>query len=286
VTRTRRGALALALATTLAACGGGGTKGTFRDQLLLLADDGTVLALVLTRSESGTGEAKGWLGVDGRWTTPFYDRFPVTARVAPDLGASVRAWASATGAGVRASLRAEAGRLHLSLRSRTARMFLDAEPAAPLGAARDPEGASRYGAARATLRAAGQDRGGWLLTESTPADAARGGFVEYGDFVFLAAARPDGDLVVAKRSRGARGYDACLLRRAGAVHEAPRATVELDAERLVLSAPGLPAPLPLPIRDRERSTGVAPAGHRVGYEVLLLRGGSWTGVAFTIRPAS
>lgn len=264
-----------------------GPEGAFRDQLLFLADDGAVLALVLVRGTDGAGEAKGWLGLDGRWGVPVYDHFPLAPRRAADLPASVRAWASAGHASARASLRQTDAGLHLALRSPSARLSLDAEAPVALGTARDPEGTSRYAAARASLRAAGLDRGGWLITEDTPADTPRRPLVEYGDFVFVALATRGGDLLVAKRSHGRRGFDLLVGRRSGQSFRDRRVDVELEGEQLVVTAPRLPVPVPVTIRDRVPSTGTAPDGKKVGYDVLLLGGApasSWTGVAFTIRP--
>jgi hypothetical protein len=281
---TARRALRLLVAAALL-IGCGGREGLYRDQLLFLGDDGAVLALVLGRRTNGDGEAKGWLGAAaGSWEAPFYARFPVAPRRASDLGASVRAWSSAAGGAVRASFRQDAAGTHLALRTRSARLSLDSARAAPLGAGSDPEGASVYAAARATVRTPERDGAGWLVTETTPEDAPRRGFVEYGDFTFLVAARPNGDLVVAKHSRGARGFDQCLVRRAGRIRRARRVAVDLAATRLVVTADVLPEPLALDVRDRDRTTGVAPSGRALGYEALLL-GGDWTGVAFTIRPA-
>lgn len=279
----RRAGRRLAVAALLLA-GCAGPEGLYRDQLIFLGDDGVVLALVLGRRTDGNGEAKGWLGTsDGAWQMPFYDRFPLVPRRARDLGASVRAWSSSAGGAVRASFRSDAAGTHLALRTRAGRSSLDAARPAPLGAAQDPEGASSYAVARATLRTPRRDSGGWLVTEATPEDAPRRGFVEVGDFTFLVAARPDGDLVIAKHSKGARGFELGLARRADRVRRARRVAVAHEPNRVVVTTDVLEAPLALDVRDRDRTTGVAPSGKALGYEVLLL-GGRWTGVAFTIRP--
>ena len=285
MTRRFAALVAGALGVLGAACTcGPPAPGVFRDQFLFFANDGAVLALGVVRHTSGTGEAKGWLGVDGAWATPVYDRFPIAPRRAADLPASIRAWSTARPGAVQASLSTDEAGAHLRLRTKSARLWLDAEAPVPIGSTRDREGTSTYSVSRAHLTAAGRDRDGWLVTETTPPDAPLRPHVDYGDFVLVAAALPSGAVVVAKRSLGRRGYDVALRGVAHAIEKTRK--VQIDVVGGTVSVRGgqelEPLAVGLTIRDRARSEGTAPDGRRVVYETLLL-GGEWTGVAFRIR---
>jgi len=111
--------------------------------------------------------------------------------------------------------------------------------------------------------------------------------VDYGDFVFLAAAGRDGRLLVLKDSRGGSAFDDALLLEAGAASARRAGAVDVreEGEWLWAVVPALGLEAATRVAARSGSTGAGPAGAPVRYEVLLLQG-EWTGVAFTIRPGA
>jgi len=280
--------LAIALAAA-AACGKHSPApppaAAWRDQYVFIADDGTVVPLVLWRSASGDAEAKGWLGRVGRWQQRFYHRYTVPREAAPSPGASLRALSQSTGTPVRGRIESTGAGLSLELRMRSSAMTLAAGALDELGRAPDPEGALLYRAGRATLTTGGETLRGWLLVEQTPSAEPLAPFVDYGDFLLLFAATRD-RVIVVRQSRTTPGFDQAFERSAdGAPHALAAARADRSDGRVRLRD-GNRELAALAIRDVSRSQGVAPGGQPVRYEVLLLGGGGWSGAAFAIRPAA
>lgn len=286
----RRSAVVLAIAIAAAA---GCSKrspppptaaAAWRDQYIFIADDGTVVPLVLWRSAAGNAEAKGWLGRDGRWQQRFYHRYTLTAKAAASPNASLRALSQSPGTPVHGRIESTGAGLSIELRMRSSAMTLTAGALAELGDARDPEGRLVYRAGRATLTTGGRALEGWLLVEHTPASAPLAPFVDYGDFLLAFAATRDRTLVV-RQSRTVPGFDRAFERTAdGASRTLTAARADRAGDHLTLRD-GDTTIATMPIRDVSTSTGMAPDHRPVRYEVLLLGGGGWYGVAFAIRPA-
>lgn len=272
----------VALAVALLACGGDRPPGAWRDQLVFVGDAGSVLPLVLTRATSGSGELKAWLGRGDAWQSWLYRRFPVRPDELSDTDAVLGALRRSTR--TRASLQRTRGSLELAVRDGETQLHLTARALAPLGESRDPEGASRYRAGRATVSMRGQREEGWLLVEETPPERPHRAFVDYGDLFFVVAGSRDGVLAL-KRSRRRPAFDVAYTRFAAGARGPTRFSAELAPDALTLALPQIPLRAVLPVSDRVRSDGVAPDGSALVYETLLLRG-ELRGVAFVIAPAS
>lgn len=268
----------------LSACGCDRPEGMWRDQLVFIADDGTVIPIGILRWSAGRAEAKGWFGEGGTWRTSFFHRFSISRPAGPDADRAVSYLSSSAGTPVRVSLTRRDRGVELRLRTPSELFVLDARDLSELGRAVDPEGVSVYRAGRARWTGRGRSRDGWLVVEETPADRPREPFVEFGDFVFLVVAHRERGVIVAKRSIGRAGFDHAFAGASGRSRRTERVEVSLRRSSLDLALPELNIREQLSIRDRQVTHGTGPNGANVAYETLLI-GGEFSGVAFTIRPA-
>lgn len=280
--------LACLLSSALAACSEdeettGNHGDLFRDQYVFVGDEGTVLPLSLIRHGDGDAEAKGWLARANRWESVYYQHLALPAPVAPDVREAALALSRADGARARLTFVRGRSEVAFSVRRPSSLVNLGARPVRTLGRATDPEGPSVYSAGRATLRSGGERENGWLLMEETPPDQPKHAFVEYGDYVLLFAVARGDRPVVLRRSIGRDGFDNAFVGGEASGHTR-RVEVRSDGDRLSVALPELALSAEGRVADRSTSTGVAPSGNAVTYQVLLVRG-DLAGAAFTIRSA-
>ncbi len=254
----------------------------WRDQWVFLGDDGEVVALVLQRRSTGVAEAKGWIGVDGKWRGHTYETFEISAAEFADAAVSLSAWVRESRQ-VRAALDRDGGGLSLSVRAPSFSVRLSAESLVALGEIKDPEGVTRYEAGRARFTFGRRERPGLVVVERTPEEHPCRAHVEYGDFTFVVA-RVGPRLIVAKRSDRRPEFNQALVVETELWAGQKPVRVATGGEAVhVVDPDGTSATLRA--LDRSASAGVAPDGRSRRHEVWLL-GGDGVGVAFRIMPVA
>jgi len=261
-------------------------EGMWRDQLIFVGDDGTVLHLAMVRHSDGEAEAKGLIGRTGTWQTNFYRRFVMDGRRASQLDVALSTWNQLSPLPARVRIERREQKLEAELRLPDAKVGLRANKLVALGTHVDPEGTTVFHGGRAQMWTREFVVNGWLLTERVPADKPIRAHVDYGDFAFFVLASKDRGLLWGKYSRRYADFSRVVWLSADAVPKQSRAlTFAVDPDRVRLAARDFPLDVSVPVVGLVGSGGVAPDGAPLRYEALLLEG-ELAGVVFAIRKAT
>lgn len=261
-----------------------------RDQVFF-AGEGVVLALVLQRERRGGAaavEAKGFLALDGRWVSPFWERLELPGWPGDGLEEALDAWRAA-GGGRRLRLEGQAAEgLSLALRTPSARLALALPRPGEAGSGEGPHGPLSWRSGRADLELDGR-----LLRGVAAWERLVGGepAPRFGRFELWALAPSAGGLVL-----GRRWLD--RLEGAALVVDAGGAGAPAGFESEVLETRADPETgFALPVRWRvegaalsraagQTSRGLAPGGGPAIYDIGLAVGQGVSALVFHLQDAA